>query len=60
MDVLLKMRLLSRMGATLLDGVVVEKHDMVAAGARLFNKTLEILPSGEVLLPKTFALSQDP
>ncbi|CAN6880138.1 unnamed protein product [Brassica oleracea] len=47
MDVLLKMRLLSRMGATLLDGVVVEKHDMVAAGARLFNKTLEILPSGE-------------
>ncbi|WZZ58103.1 hypothetical protein YC2023_058210 [Brassica napus] len=35
------------MGATLLDGVVVEKHDMVAAGARLFNKTLEFLPSGE-------------
>ncbi|KAL0813816.1 hypothetical protein Bca101_070259 [Brassica carinata] len=47
MDVLLRMRLLSRMGATLLDGVVVEKHDMVAAGACLFDKTLEFLPSGE-------------
>ncbi|KAF3609915.1 hypothetical protein DY000_02045877 [Brassica cretica] len=35
------------MGATLLDGVVVEKHDMVAAGACLFDKTLEFLPSGE-------------
>ena len=48
MDVLLRMRPLSRMGATLLDGVVVEKHDMVAAGACLFDKTLEFLPSGEV------------
>uniref|UniRef100_M4EAE2 Uncharacterized protein n=1 Tax=Brassica campestris TaxID=3711 RepID=M4EAE2_BRACM len=47
MDVLLRMRPLSRMGATLLDGVVVEKHDMVAAGACLFDKTLEFLPSGE-------------
>ncbi|CDY29419.1 BnaA06g13770D [Brassica napus] len=48
MDVLLRMRPLSRMGATLLDGVVVEKHDMVAAGACLFDKTLEFLPSGEI------------
>ncbi|KAG2268747.1 hypothetical protein Bca52824_063302 [Brassica carinata] len=52
MDVLLRMRLLSRMGATL-DGVVVEKHDMVAAGACLFDKTLEFLPSGEKIWEET-------
>ncbi|KAH0921923.1 hypothetical protein HID58_021941 [Brassica napus] len=39
MDVLLRMRPLSRMGATLLDGVVVEKHDMVAAGALVRQNT---------------------
>jgi gamma-carbonic anhydrase len=35
------------MGATLLDGVVVEKHGMVAAGALVRQNTR--IPSGEVL-----------
>ncbi|KAG5392646.1 hypothetical protein IGI04_022609, partial [Brassica rapa subsp. trilocularis] len=39
MDVLLRMRPLSRMGATLLDGVIVEKHDMVATGALVRQNT---------------------
>ena len=39
------------MGATLLDGVVVEKNAMVAAGALVRQNTK--IPSGEVLL-KTF------
>lgn len=34
------------MGATLLDGVVVEKHAMVAAGALVRQNTR--IPSGEV------------
>lgn len=36
------------MGATLLDGVVVEKHAMVAAGALVRQNTR--IPSGEVCL----------
>lgn len=36
-------------GATLLDGVVVEKHAMVAAGALVGQNTR--IPSGEVCLP---------
>lgn len=35
------------MGATLLDGVVVQKHAMVAAGALVRQKTK--IPAGEVL-----------
>lgn len=35
------------MGATLLDGVVVEKHGMVAAGALVRQNTR--IPSGEVV-----------
>lgn len=60
MDVLLRMRPLSRMGATLLDGVIVEKHDMVATGALVRQNTR--IPSfwRGILLPKPFALSQDP
>lgn len=36
------------MGAVLLDGVVVEKHGMVAAGALVRQNTK--IPAGEVLL----------
>lgn len=36
------------MGATLLDGVVVEKHSMVAAGALV--KQNSRIPSGEVCM----------
>ena len=36
------------MGATLLDGVVVEKHGMVAAGALVRQNTR--IPCGEVVL----------
>lgn len=40
------------MGATLLDGVVVEKSAMVAAGSLVKENTR--IPSGEVLLLFTF------
>ncbi|KAG2303325.1 hypothetical protein Bca4012_062094 [Brassica carinata] len=45
MDVLLRMRPFVGMGTTLLDGVVVEKHGLVAAGVLLTQNTR--IPSGE-------------
>ncbi|KAL0794997.1 hypothetical protein Bca101_066374 [Brassica carinata] len=46
MDVLLRMRPFVGMGTTLLDGVVVEKHGLVAAGVLLTQNTR--IPSGEL------------
>lgn len=43
------------MGATLLDGVVLEKHAMVAAGALVRQNTR--IPSGEVLQSFYISLS---
>lgn len=42
------------MGATLLDGVVVEKHAMVAAGSLVRQNTR--IPSGEVSICSIFLL----
>lgn len=45
------------MGATLLDGVVVEKNAMVAAGALVRQNTK--IPSGEVLTKILFIYFQE-
>lgn len=46
------------MGATLLDGVVVEKHGMVAAGALVRQNTR--IPAGEVCLQMLLSLLNMP
>lgn len=45
------------MKATLLDGVVVEKHGMVAAGALVRQDTR--IPAGEVLISSLYLLLTD-